>query len=266
MSMVGDGLARKVINHRVGRIKRVFKWAASEQLVPPGVHAALASVAGLQKGRTDARETAPVGPVSDDDVETLPHLSRHIAGMVRLQRLTGMRPGEVCELRRADIDTTGPVWQYHPSRHKTAWRGKPRVVPIGPRAQSVLAEFLTAAPDEFVFSPRRLMAERRVALRTKRKTAVQPSQVCRKKARPKRRPGDHYTSATYAQAVRKAAAKAGVPVWSPNQLRHTRGTEVRQRYGLDAAQVFLGHSQANVTEVYAEADGALASKVALETG
>ena len=42
--------------------------------------------------------------------------------------------------------------------------------------------------------------------------------------------------------------------WSPNQLRHTTATEIRSKFGLEGAQVALGHSNANVTEIYAERD------------
>jgi site-specific recombinase XerC len=54
--------------------------------------------------------------------------------------------------------------------------------------------------------------------------------------------------------------------WSPNQLRHSAATEVRRRFGLEAAQVILGHSQANITQVYAERDYTLAARVAKEVG
>lgn len=46
-AMVEKGWSRKLINQRVGRVRRVFKWAASEELVPVAVHQALATVAGL---------------------------------------------------------------------------------------------------------------------------------------------------------------------------------------------------------------------------
>jgi hypothetical protein len=39
-----------------------------------------------------------------------------------------------------------------------------------------------------------------------------------------------------------AAADRLVPRRHPNRLRHTHGTEVRRRYGLDAAQVVLGRA------------------------
>jgi site-specific recombinase XerC len=69
------------------------------------------------------------------------------------------------------------------------------------------------------------------------------------------------------RAVAEAARAGGsVEHWHPNQLRHTRGTEVRKRYGLEAAQVVLGHSRADVTQVYAARDLALAEKVAREVG
>ena len=42
--------------------------------------------------------------------------------------------------------------------------------------------------------------------------------------------------------------------WAPNRLRHSRLTEVRKRYGIEAAQVVGGHSRAEVTEIYAERD------------
>jgi len=49
-------------------------------------------------------------------------------------------------------------------------------------------------------------------------------------------------------------------------LRHSRGTEVRKIYGIEAAQVVLGHARADVTEVYAEKNLELAMQIAKETG
>jgi integrase len=57
-----------------------------------------------------------------------------------------------------------------------------------------------------------------------------------------------------------------VPHWHPNQLRHTFATAARRQFGLEAAQVALGHAQADVTQVYAERDLTLALKVAAEVG
>jgi len=37
-------------------------------------------------------------------------------------------------------------------------------------------------------------------------------------------------------------------------LRHAAATEIRSLFGLEASQVILGHSHADITQVYAERD------------
>jgi hypothetical protein len=46
-----------------------------------------------------------------------------------------MRPGELCAIGTRDIDTTGKVWLYKPSSHKTAHQGHEREIRVGPRAR-----------------------------------------------------------------------------------------------------------------------------------
>lgn len=41
--MVEDNLSRRYVNDHVARIKRMFKWAVGEQLVPPATYQALSS-------------------------------------------------------------------------------------------------------------------------------------------------------------------------------------------------------------------------------
>jgi integrase len=276
--MIAAGLARTTINQRVDRVKRMFKWAVGEELVPETVHRALATVPGLQRGRTEAKETEPVEPVAAADVEaTLPHLSRIISAMVQIQWRTGMRSGELCAMRTADIDRSGPVWLYRPRAHKTAHRGRARVITIGPRAQEALAPFLQPdAPETYLFSPAADREERFVQMRARRKSKVQPSQVCRRSSNPKRRPGTRFASPAYAQRVGYAIERANrgriergqvpIPHWHPHQLRHTHATEVRRQFGLEAAQVVLGHASAHVTQIYAERDQAQAVEVAAKIG
>src|SRR5262249_21646536 len=108
--------------------------------------------------------------------------------------------------------------------------------------------------------------ERYEDLRSARKSKVQPSQVCRKKRKPRNQPGQRYRVTSYNHAVSRVCEQHGLEVWHVNQLRHSHGTEVRRRYGLEAAQVALGHSQANITEIYAERDLELAARVASEIG
>ena len=102
--LVDIGLSRGVINTRVGRIKRLFKWAVAEELAPPSVYHGLQAVAGPTFGRCSARETEPVRPVPDLYVAVvLPFVTPVVAAMIRLQRLTGMRSGEVVIMRPCDI-------------------------------------------------------------------------------------------------------------------------------------------------------------------
>jgi integrase len=109
--MVGLNWCRSLINRRIDRVKRVFKWAAAEELVPVTSYQALRTLAGLRKGRTEARESEPVKPADPANVAaTLPFLTPHLQCMAELQRLTGMRPGEVCQLRLCEVDRSGDVW------------------------------------------------------------------------------------------------------------------------------------------------------------
>jgi hypothetical protein len=61
--MIEANLCRGVVNQRVGRIRRMFRWAVENELVPPSVLQGLQAVRGLQRGRSAARETEPVKPV-----------------------------------------------------------------------------------------------------------------------------------------------------------------------------------------------------------
>jgi integrase len=75
-----------------------------------------------------------------------------------------------------------------------------------------------------------------------------------------------YATRSYGNCVTKACIRAGVPPFRCNRIRHTYAAPVRREYGLEAAQVTLGHSTAKTTETYAERDLALASKVAKQIG
>jgi integrase len=272
-SMVDADLCRNQVNSRVNRIKRIFKWAVSEELVPSSTYQALCTVTGLTYGRTNARETEPVRPVPDTWVETvLPFLSPQVATMIQLQRLTGMRPEEVVTLRMCEVNTSDEVWTYRPIAHKNRWRGHDRIIPIGPQAQRLLEPYLNRQPNCYLFSPLEAEALRNQARRQSRRTPMTPSHAARKaKVKPKRPKRDHYDVDAYRRAITygiKKANKEGaiVPHWAPNQLRHSRGTEVRKRFGIEAAQVVLGHARADVTQVYAERDLELAIEVARQTG
>jgi integrase len=279
-----EDLSRGVTNSRVNRIKRVFRWAVSEELAPPGAYEALRTVAGLRYGRTAAREAEPIKPVPKAWVdETLPFMSRQVVAMVKLQQLTAMRPGEVVIMRACDIDMTGDVWLYRPHDHKNRWRDHERVVPIGPKAQSIIKPFLKLSTNAYLFSPAEAEAERNAQRRQTRQTKVTPSQAARRaKSNPRRAKRDRYDRDSYRRAItyairtanreREKQAKARdeefhpLPQWCPLQLRHSSATEIRKRFGIEAAQVALGHARADVTQIYAEKNLGQAVEVARVIG
>jgi integrase len=203
------GFCRDEINRKTQKIVRLFKWAVANERVPPSVHHGLKAVEGLKRGRCDVRESKPVKPVPHTFVDAvLPRVSRQVAAMIELQRLTGMRPGEVVIMRTCDIDTGGRVWVYTPESHKTEHHGPERRIYVGPNAIEVLKPGLKTELADYLFSPRESMAERAVELRKARRTRVQPSQQNRRKRSPKRIPAEKYRVTGYALAIRRACDRA----------------------------------------------------------
>jgi integrase len=122
---------------------------------------------------------------------TLPHLPAAVAAMVKIQRLTGCRPAEVCAIRPADIDRSGAVWEYVPRSHKTAYCGKGRMIFLGPKAQALLLPWLLRDPESYCFSPHERVEKWNSERKENRKSPMTPSQRARRrKRRPCRAPGD----------------------------------------------------------------------------
>ena len=268
-SLIHEGLSRKYINDCMARVRRMFRWAAAEELVPSSIYQALASVPGLRRGRSKARETKRILPVSAERIEaTLPDLPEVVADMVRMQRITGMRPAEVCILRPCDVDRSGEVWRFVPESHKTEHHGRERVIFIGPKAQAVLLRYLVRDSLAYCFRPcdseEKRQSERHANRRTPLEYGNRPG--TNRKGNSKRKPGEKYNTNSYRKASHRACDKASVKRWSPNRLRHAAATEVRREFGLEAAQILLGHSNADVTQIYAERDLSKALEVARRIG
>lgn len=273
------GRPRVTVNRISKTIRRAFKWAASEEIAPAGVWHALQAVPPIQKGRSDAPELQPVDEVPVWVVEaTLPHVSPVVAGMIMLQRWTGMRPGEVVIVRPCDIDQTDAVWIYRPFRFKTDWRvGSERLIAIGPEAQQVLQPFLQRPSEAFCFSPQESEAWRAGVRRRRRRSPLTPSQKARRpKPNGNRRPRLHYDNCSYRRAVergviaankaRKEASLQPLPMWSPNQLRHLRAGELEEALGIEASSAVLGHSKVETTAIYARRKRQLACEAARQMG
>jgi integrase len=304
--MVQLGWCRNVVNRQLGRLRHIFNWAAGEALIPAAIADAVGKVKGLRFGKSEARESEPVEPVANDVLQaTLPHLSPHIRAMVELQLVTGVRPDEIFRMKNGDIDTSKDgLWHYCPAQHKTAHHGVKRSVPLGPKAQEILAPYRKLDATAYIFCPIDAEADRHARQRDARQTPVQPSQA-RRGERARRRirrrgPGRHYTRASYRRAIVRACDVAFPPPeplarmgneskaawmarltaeqktelkswrkshrWHPHQLRHNAATLIRELYGLEAAQAILGHKTIAITQIYAQRNLKAAEKVMSQVG
>ncbi|TWU39143.1 Tyrosine recombinase XerC [Novipirellula aureliae] len=296
------GQARKYVNENIDRIKRMVRWGVSEELVNESTLRRLETVNGLRKGKTTAHDNPEIPPVDDEVVDlTLPHLLPTLADMVQIQRLTGARPGEVCIMRAGDFDRRGETWVFVPERHKTEHHNKKRAIVIGPRAQKILEPYLNRDDLEYCFKPSEVIEEQLEDRHTKRVTPLscgcKPS---KRKRRRKRAPGDCYTNDSYRRAIHRACDRAFLPPaplaklkgesnnarvkrltekqrdelkvwlsdhrWSPNQLRHSMGTQTREEFGIEAVAAVLGHSRTDTSEIYALRNLKLAAEVAKAIG
>ena len=86
--MIQKKWARGTINDQIARIKRCFKWAVAQELVPPDLHHGLCAVTGLKKNRSTARETDPMKPVQKESIlAVIRTLSPSLAELLDLQEM-----------------------------------------------------------------------------------------------------------------------------------------------------------------------------------
>jgi integrase len=303
--MIENGWTRRTINNSVVRLRHMFKWGVENELVSPITLQALQAVQGLQAGRCDAPDPAPIEPVAEATIEkTLEHLSPVLQAMIRLQLLTGMRPGEVCLLRPCDLMMQmNGIWVYRPQSHKTEHHDRERRIYIGPEGQEVMRPFIDRAPDAFCFSPQESEAWRAIRRQANRKSKGRSPQLPEISGRnSKRRPGLRFTTGSYRRAIERACEISfGMPealrkapefdeperkeskterqnrqllaaqwrrqhCWNPNQLRHSRATVIREQYGMEAAQAVLGHNDPRITQIYAQKNFDLAARIMQQIG
>lgn len=206
-------------------VKRAIKWASARELIDPGTYAAVQCVEG-PRGKA---KTKP--PVLVDTLKLLlPHLPKPVFWMVQIQFFAGMRPGEVCGMRWDGIEVTDTGVLYVPERHKMEHRGQSLVKALPDRVYGLLMEIPTEGTSPFIFASTGLLG--------------------------------HYRRDSYRNVLGRGCDRAGIPRITPNALRHGAATEIRRLAGIEAAQVYLGHSRVNTTELYARANVSLLQETA----
>jgi integrase len=298
--LVAEKLNGKLVNKYVGKVRAAWKWSYQREMIPLEAYVRLTLLPPLT--RSNAPHVTWHDPVEDVPGwvvdATLPYLHPIVADMVRLQRLAGLRPGEVVQLRPCDIDRESlkvdgqVVWVYSPEKHKKRHRGKRRQVPLGPQAQAVLQPYLDRPADQYCFSPREALGPKW-------------------KARKSRTPGERYLRDSYGHAIGAAIARANrerlcpeckaakeavkanprktrerpakkrvrlksptcpecrklaIPPWHPHRLRHSAATVAHAELGIEAAQAMLGHDNPDTTRIYSHAQLLKAARAAAKLG
>ena len=247
---------RAYVNRLARQIVQFFQYAVEQEMIAETVWWRLKSVKGLRCGQTTAPEGIERKPVPLEHVRrTAQQLSPILKAMLRVHVSTGMRPTELCLMRPCDIDRTGKEWIYRPPSHKNKNKGKARAIPILGDAREAIEDYMNRPPDKYLFSPKEshawFLAQKRSRRVTPDNQGNRPG--TNRKPNPKKQIGDHYDHTSYRQSIERAAARAGVPRWTPYLIRHLTATSVRDALGgLEGVQAILGHSDQRTTQRYSK--------------
>ena len=250
---------RKQVNEYTRRIVTLFRWGVSVGLVETMTAWALETVKPLELGYPGTFDHPEREYVADDVIRrTLPLLPLTLQAMVKLQRLTGMRPCEVFLMKVENIDTQSipGIWLYRLATHKTQKKtGKKRVIPLNATEQALIAPYLIGRkPTDSVFSPRTAMMERKPGMKVRVEV------------------GDFFNKDSYRVAVLRAIARANrqlpieqqIPHWTPYELRHSAASAISVELGGEAATTQLGHTSATTTAIYLHREVEKLTKLAVE--
>ena len=243
------GLSLTTVNNYRSKVICCYQFAVGRELVGPTVLAALEQVESLVRGRSKAPAPEPVESAPDRDIDKLlpflhddPERQAVLADLVRLQRATGMRPSEVLTLRVEDLDCSRSPWLYRPADGgKTLHHGKDRRIYLGPKARAILAPRISASkPGQLLFRLQHRRADHEIGV----------------------------SIAYYRDCIADACRFARVPVVRPNQIRHSKATEIHRAYeDDDAVAAILGNSPETARQVYVDGPAdAVARRIAEELG
>jgi integrase len=237
VELVSLSRSRRHILDTMERVRQMIAFGVSEELIPGDRLYALQAVPRMPDDLGEHRPRRTAVPMEHYRA-TIERMTPTVRALVEFIAITGCRPAEAAGLRMVDLEDTGErVWKFIPVRHKSRWRGKPRIIPVGPRAQAILRRASAGkATDAVVFDARESLP------------TVPGTRTDRK---PSSRVRGPYTSTAIRRAIVRAARDAGVPEWTTYQLRHLRLQEVRRTAGREAAQAVAGHNRSTMVDHYA---------------
>jgi integrase len=219
-SLIDRGLKRRTINQWVGWTRGMFRWAAREKLIPPALVAELSLLEPLRYGRSRAKEHNDGVIVTLAMVlRLLPELSSVVGSMLRIQWLTGMRPGEVVSMKWSELIDFDGCTVYRPTQHKTKHHNRSRVIVL---------------VDEIMHL---INSQEQRGDHVWNNTWGRP-----------------YNTHTYCMSVSRACKRLGITVWTPGRIRRSTATYARRITDTETVQRLLGHASPEMTEWYYDLD------------
>lgn len=214
--LVQAGYVRRTCNKRIQQIVRLFRWAVSEDLAEPDQWQRLQAIEPIARGQFGAVDRPRTRPVSDEHFHlTLQHASPKVAAALRILALTGMRTGELLQMRPQDVDMTGDHWIYRPQSHKTQHKTGDTLIAVPAPAVATLATYMPKKYSDRWFP---------------------------------------HCSSWLRLAVKRICQAHDIPLWHPHQLRHRFVTKVANAINEKAAQTLARHHDPKMTDHYTAKD------------
>ncbi|GHT28891.1 integrase [Planctomycetales bacterium] len=247
-SLIEQGYAKSQVKRYIKVVKQVFSWAATPRydegtwdILPTMVSASLIAEMKMIKV-TDAdncRENPLRLDVAYEYIQAvMDYVSPIIEAMMRVQYLTGMRPGEVCTMKVGDIKKTkaefgnhyrlwdGENWLYVAAEHKTKKYIGERQFAIAMEEQEILEPYLAGkSASDFVFS----------------KTS-------------KRGFGKPFTTDEYGRYIKRTIEKYELEKFTAHQIKHSAVSDTSEKHNRDKARALAGHTSETMTARYDHSD------------
>lgn len=150
---------RKLINERISKIKSIFKYARTHNMISRETYIDISAIQSLAEDDARIEHPEPIHVPSTKDVEAVIDAAcPTMRTLLILASTTAIRSQNVCNIRWDQIDESREesdgVWLYNPPVHKTS-KVMDLTVVIGKRAMTALKNFRDMSPDAksgYIFS------------------------------------------------------------------------------------------------------------------
>jgi integrase len=195
--LIDRSLSKQTIKHYVSRICRCFRWGSDREWVDVDQALRLERLPTLRGDQGVARKVLR-GIPRKHIFQILRNLKQSWRPLFLWHLLTGQRVETALAVSVQELNRQRTPWVYTPSQHKNLAKGLPLTIMVGPRARKVLEPILQDKSQGFLFPGRSALSG--VAYRGPRQ----------------------YSG--YAAAMTTACKHAGIPHYTPRQVRHTSAT------------------------------------------